>query len=211
MDLFVGLAGFRGKIERYRFDLLEFAVTPTLPKSKVLRGFREAKPRVVFSLRTAPSVLEGGADAEDNVERTIRSADALAARFVVLPSGPRFTPTTRNKTRLVESAQRLAAEGRVVAWEPRGVWEEAELAAWAEEAGVTIVRDLTRDDHVGGDVAYTRLLPFGTGARLTQNGLEKLVERLEPLQEAFVIVASEGAVQARTRLREWLGVEGAEA
>ncbi|HSC89518.1 MAG TPA: hypothetical protein VLC09_19685 [Polyangiaceae bacterium] len=209
MDLYVGLGALRGRIERYRFDLLELPVSPSLPKNKTLRTFREAKPQLAFSLRLAPTFLEAPQLDEQQIARVNSAAEALGARFVVLPTGPRFRPTTSNRKRLIEAASRLAAEGRRVAWEPRGLWEQEELEVWTEAAGAQIVRDLTRDAASSADVEYTRLLPFGSGARVTQHSLERLALALQDKTAAYVVVVGEGVQGARSRLRQLLDV-GAE-
>lgn len=206
MELFVGLAAYRGKIEKYKFDLLELAVSPNLPRQKILRHFRAARPDLKFSLRIPPEVLDAGRVAPELIEKIRAAGEILAARFVVVATGPRFTPTKRNEERLGELVGALAATGARVAWEPRGVWNEAELSKWAARLDVVLVRDLTRDPVAAGEVVYTRLLPFGVGARVTQTALERLAERLEDASEAYVIVQAEGAGRARARLREWLGV-----
>ena len=42
------------------------------------------------------------------------------------------------------------------------------------------------------------------GTRVTQNAVEKLAESLEDKTEAYVVIQGEGALGARTRLRQWL-------
>jgi len=211
MDLYVGLAAFRGRIERYGFELLELPVSASLPKQKTLRGYAEAKPKLRFSLRLPPEVIEGAAGSETLLARAIAASDALKASFIVVSSGPRFRPTTANRARLEAVCAQLVAEGRQVAWEPRGMWSADEVRRWAEDAGALVVRDLTRESAPEGDVVYTRLLPFGVGTRVTQNAVEKLAEALEGKSEAYVVIAGEGAQGARARLRQWLELGASEA
>jgi hypothetical protein len=208
MDLYVGLPSLRGRIERYRFGLLELPVTASLAKNKTLRAFREAKPSLVFSLRLPPEVAEGAGDAQKLLARAVAAADVLGARFVVIATGPRFRPTTANKKRLIELADAVRGEGRRVSWEPRGMWADDELGEWSRAADVLLVRDLARESVGEGDIVYTRLLPFGVGTRVTQHALEKLALALDGKQAAYVVIGGEGAQNAQSRLRQMLAWGG---
>lgn len=207
MQLFVGVHSDRGSIKKFAFDLLEMPVTGSLPKTRVLKEMREARPNLRFSLRLHPDVAQEGASHPD-VERCSLAAEALGADVVVIPTGPRFTPTERHRSALLEVAEKLRADGRHLAWEPRGVWTPLESERISSERGLLLVRDLTRQIAPPGPVVYTRLLPFGFGARVSQNSLEQLAGQLEQVETAFVIVQSEGAKRTRASLREWLGLGG---
>jgi hypothetical protein len=108
---------------------------------------------------------------------------------------------------LKELADRFRTNGRLVAWETRGVFQEEEIAEWAEKADVAVVRDLTRESLITGGSIYTRLLPFGFGAKVTQSGFERLAESLDGADEAYVVVQSEGATGLRKNLRQMFEVE----
>lgn len=208
MDLYVGLAGSRGRIERYSFDLLELQVSPSLPKTKTLRALRAAKPQLVFSLRLQPEIIEGAPTAQGLLEKAMAAAETLDAKFLVVASGPRFRPTTLNRRRLTDVCETLRKGGVQVAWEPRGMWSAHELQQWSDEAGALLVRDLTRESAPSGPIVYTRLLPFGVGTRVTQNAVEKLAEQIAGKTAAYVVIQGEGAHGARARLRQWLELAG---
>ncbi len=205
MQLYVGVNSDRGSIKKFAFELLEMPVTDSLPKIRTLKEMRETRPNLKFSLRLHPDVAQHGATHPD-VERAAAAAEALGADVVVVPTGPRFTPTERHRRMLGEIATRLASDERRVAWEPRGVWAPAEADGIAEGHGMLLVRDLTREEPPRAPVVYTRLLPFGFGARVSQNALEKLAAALETKERAYVVVQSEGAKRTRSALREWLGL-----
>lgn len=207
MDLFVGLPGIQGRIERYHFDLLELTVQPALPRPKTLRAFREARPEMVFSLRLPSEYFEAPAIEEEVLTRLTQAREALGARFIVASTGAQFTPTQRNREKMRSFCQAWQTESCRVAWEPRGVWGDEELFEWTEEMNCLLVRDLTREDAPEGEEVYTRLLPFGLGARVTQNSIERLAERLENYERGYVVIQSDDARKARQRLREWLGIE----
>ncbi len=202
MELFVGQAALQGGIRRYPFELLELLVDSSLPQDKKLAEFREAKPNCVFSLRLPPSVAESGRAGEAALERTLRAVPALGARWCVLTTGPSTTPTQRNREALTRVFERLRAVGPRLAWEPRGVWGVAEAESWAAELGVTLVRDVSRDDPPPGDVVYTRLRALGFGSRVGASAVERLASRLADASEAYVVIEGDGAARAATLLRQ---------
>lgn len=207
MQLFVGQSSGRGSIKRYSLDFLEMPVSSSMPKPRTLREMREARPNLRFALRLHPDVALASAAHED-VARAAAAAEALKADVVVVATGPRFTPTTSNRRNLTELSAALTREGTSVAWEPRGVWVPKEAENWAEEAKMILVRDLTREFAPPGPVIYTRILPFGMGARMSQSGREHLAEQLENAEAAYVVAPAEGAKTTRTELRDWLELEG---
>ncbi len=203
MQLFVGLSSHRGSIKRFGFDLLEMPVSSSLPKVKTLRELRAQRPNLKFSLRVHPDSLQVGADHPD-IAKTAAAADALNAAVIVLATGPRFSPIRRNIETLRKIVAELSAEGREIAWEPRGVWAPEESEKLAAELGVLLVRDLTREAAPAlATTIYTRLLPFGTGARVSQNSIETLAQHLEVADVAYVVVQGDGAKMTRSQLKNW--------
>ncbi len=209
MKLYVGLSALRGSVSRFSFDLLELTVSPTMPRTKALREWREARPDLVFSLRLHPDIAMAVDGSEELLARAERALEVLGDAPVVVATGPTFSPTTRNQERLVRLAERFRTKGRLVAWESRGVFQDEELASWAEVADVAVVRDLTRETPITGGCMYARLLPFGFGAKVTQSGFERLAAAIEGADEAYIVVQSEGARGLRNNLRELFEVENA--
>lgn len=209
MELFVGQAALVGGIRRYPFDLLELLVDSSLAQDKKLAEFRAAKPNCAFSLRLPPAALQPGQEALG--ERAVRAARSLGARFIVVTTGPNTTPTARNRELMSRLFDSLRSDAWRLAWEPRGVWSEAEAERWAAEFGVSLVRDLSRDDAPAGDVVYTRLRALGFGARVGQTAIERVAERVEGASEAYVVIEGEGAQRAATLLRQLSGDGGFDA
>jgi uncharacterized protein YecE (DUF72 family) len=206
MDLYVGASSERGSIKKFDLDVLEMPVTDSMPKSRTLREMRATRPDLKFSLRLHPDVAQAGAMHAD-LARARDAAEALGASVIVVPTGPRFTPTKRYEQQLGDIADKVRIDGIHVAWEPRGVWTPEESEALATAHQMLLVRDLTRLAAPKGPVVYTRLLPLGMGARLGQTSLEQLAAHLQDAKTAFVIVQAEGAKRARTALREWFDLE----
>lgn len=207
MKLHVGQAALQGSIRRYPFDLLELAVEPNLPQPKKLATYPEARPGRVFSLRVAPTSVLPSAEQGALVERARAAGAALGASWCVLTTGPTTTPTARNRTHLGRLFDELGRDAWRLAWEPRGVWAPDEAERWAEELGVVLVRDASREAPPTGDVVYTRLRGLGFGARVGTRALERLAEHLEGATEAFVVIEGQGAQRADKFLRELLGGE----
>lgn len=207
MKLHVGQAALQGGIRRYPFDLLELLVEPNLPQPKKLATWVEANPSRVFSLRLPPELVQPGGQQAELLERIGRAREALAASWAVLTTGPTTTPTARNRGLLADLVEKLRRPDLRLAWEPRGMWAPEEAQAWAEDLGVTLVRDLSRDEAPEGPVIYTRLRALGFGTRVGARAVERLAERLEGADEAYVIMEGQGALRAATLLRELLGGE----
>lgn len=206
MQLLVGLGAHRGGIKRYPFDILELPISPSLPKPKTLKEMRETRPSLTYSLRLHPDVVQGGLSHPD-VERACIARDVLGARVIVVPTGPRFTPTDGNRTGLIALAERLRQDGCDVAWEPRGVFAPREAERWASESGVLLVRDLTREAAFHAGTIYTRLPGLGLSTRVSEDSAELLAGQLEGAELAIVIVGGEGAKLTRQRLRDLLEIE----
>jgi uncharacterized protein YecE (DUF72 family) len=211
MQLHVGQAALRGDIARYarRFDLLELRAEPAkLPRAKVLRDWAKAVPenfvfsvmlpRIVGTLELTPAVSAA-------LEQALSSAEALSAAWLVLQTPASVTPSSRTRRRLAEMLERLPRETRRVAWDPRGIWEDEEADHLAEELGVCLVRDLSRQPAPSGDVAYCRLVALGEASRVRMGAVEQVFESLSEFDEALVVIEGEGAVRAAQVLRQLTG------
>jgi uncharacterized protein YecE (DUF72 family) len=211
MQLHVGQAALRGDIARYaqRFDLLELRAEPgKLPRAKVLREWAKAVPEnFVFSLMLPRIVgtLDAQPALDAALEQALSSADALSAGWLVLQTPASVTPNSRTRRRLAELLERLPRDKRRVAWDPRGIWEEEETEQLAEELGVCLVRDLSRQPPAPGNAAYCRLVALGEATRVRMGAVEQVFENLSDFEEALVVIEGEGAVRAAQTLRQLAG------
>ncbi len=202
----VGQAALIGKLERYAkvFDFLEVRAAPQLPSLSRLRRLRGDAPEgFSFSLVASPKLTELAASEPDAalVEATRAAAGALAARFVLLRTPHSVAPSARSRTRLARLVEALAGAATAVAWEPRGVWTDEDADATATRLGVVLVRDLAEYEPPEGPVLYTRLLALGRNARIGAGIIERVSERIEGAEEAFVIAEGRGAVGLAKQLR----------
>jgi hypothetical protein len=212
-SLFVGTPSLRGDISRYakRFNLLEMSAEPGRhPKRAGLLELRHGvPPDFTFSVvpPQALASLESGDATGGLVERAESVAEALGATWWVLRTPPNVTPSARSLRTLEALVSRLRAHERRIAWEPRGIWRDEEAAGAALSLGVTLVRDLLREDPVSDDpVVYTRIRALGEGAHVGAAGAERIAERLAGAASAYVVIEGSGAVAAQKVLREAFGM-----
>jgi uncharacterized protein YecE (DUF72 family) len=212
-SLFVGTPSLRGDIARYakRFNLLEMSAEPGRhPKRAGLVGLRRAVAReFTFSVvpPSALSSLESGSETDELIRNAEAVAEALGATWWVLRTPPSVTPSARSVRTLEALVTKLKAAERRVAWEPRGIWREEEAARIATSLGVSLVRDLLREDPVSDDpVVYTRIRALGEGARVGSAAAERIAERLSDVAAAYVVVEGAGAVGVQKVLSEAFGL-----
>jgi uncharacterized protein YecE (DUF72 family) len=212
-SLFVGTSSLRGDIARYakRFNLLEMsAEAGRHPKRAGLLDLRRsAGPDFAFSvvLPSALASLESGDETEGLIERAKSVAEALGAAWWVLRTPPNVTPSARSLRTFEAVVNKLEVAKRRIAWEPRGIWRDEEAAGAAASLGVTLVRDLLREDPISDDpVVYTRIRALGEGAHVGAAAAERIAERLAGATSAYVVIEGSGAVGAQKVLREVFGV-----
>ena len=202
----VGQAALVGKLERYAkvFDFLEVRAAPSLPPTSALRRLRGHAPEGFgFALVVPPKLCELTVSEPDAalVEASRVAAGALAARWVTLRTPFSVAPSARSRSRLTRLVEALRGAATGIAWEPRGVWTDEDAEATAEGLGVTLVRDLAEKDAPPGAVVYTRLLALGRNSRIGAGIIERVSERIEDAEEAFVIAEGKGAVGLAKQLR----------
>lgn len=202
----MGQAALTGKLERYAkvFDFLEVRAAPALPSPSRLRKLRgEAPEGFQFSV-VAPAKLVELATSEPDAglrEATRAAAGALGARWIALRTPAAVAPSARSRTRLARLVDAMRDASAGIAWEPRGVWTDEDAEATAAELGVVLVRDLAEYEPPPGPVVYTRLLALGRNARIGAGIIERVAERIEGAEEAFVVAEGRGAVGLAKQLR----------
>ena len=81
------------------------------------------------------------------------------------------------------------------------MWTDEDAEATASALGVVLVRDLAEHEPPAGPIVYTRLLALGRNARIGAGIIERVAERIEDAEEAFVIAEGRGAVGLAKQLR----------
>lgn len=190
----VGLPSLRGDLARYaaQFGLLEVRpVDSSLPRVSKLRGWRrEVPPSFVFSVVLPKIVCDLGVSTASNqaLASSLEVASALEARCIVIATPPSITPTTQNKRRLTALVEQCPRDAVTIAWEPRGVWDTAEAAAFARDIGAHLVVDVTRDPAPRGAILYTRLRGIGESTRTSAGDIERVRAAMQTRREAFVVL-----------------------
>ncbi len=207
MQLFVGRNAHEGDIARYaaRFNMLELRADATnLPRGARLSDWKKRVPAdFAFSivLPKAVGLLESS---EFELGRTLEIADALSANWLLVQTPSSVGPSTRMRERLAKVFAALAHDQRRIAWESRGVWEDAQIEEFAAEHGVHVVRDVSRSEAPLGECVYTRLLALGDGVQIRPNVAEHVAEVLAECEEAIVVIEGHGAEHAAKLLRQEL-------
>lgn len=198
-SVLVGESRFPKDFKRYaqQFSLLELDCEPgNLPgKARLQACAAAAPPGFVFSLVVPARVaaLEAAAD-DDKAWRAAQNiAKMLKAQWWVVKTPASVRPTRRTKEELSALFSRLSDRGQRVAWEPRGVWEQADAADTAAELGVHFVQDIARERPLAKGLLYSRLLALGRGTRIGLAVAEVVAERAQQFEAAFIIVEGQGA------------------
>ena len=207
MQLFVGKNALEGDIARYasRFNLLEVkADASNLPRGARLADWRKRVPaEFAFSI-VLPRAVGQLESSDIELGRSLELAEALSAKWILLQTPSSVGPSARMRDRLSKLFAAVANDTRRVAWESRGVWEDAQIEEFAGEHGVHVVRDVSRTEPPPGECVYTRLLALGDGVQVRASVASHLAEVLADRAEALVVIEGHGAENAAKLLRQEL-------
>jgi uncharacterized protein YecE (DUF72 family) len=207
MQLFVGRNTFEGDIARYasRLNLLEQRADATnLPRGARLADWKKRVPADFAFSVVLPRNVGLFESSSLDLGRSLELAEALSAKWLLLQTPSSVGPSTRMRDRLSNLFKTVAHETRRIAWESRGVWEDAQIEEFAAQHAVHVVRDATRSAPPAGDCVYTRLLALGDGVQVRSSVASHLAGVLADREEAFVVIEGHGAENAAKLLREEL-------
>ncbi len=209
-ELHIGSSSLIGALERYaeRLDLLEVSSEPKfLPPAKRLRKMRESVPAGFHFSLVLPSALSAlpSSGSEALLAPALEAARTLQASWVLLRTLPVVTPERAQPQAPARPRRRHGRWPSHRLGAPRRVDPE-DSEAFAEEIGVALVRDLGQADAPDSPVVYTRLRALGQQSRISQGAIERIAERLEGAEEAYVVVEGRGAPGVARRLRAELGL-----
>jgi len=147
------------------------------PKIATLNSWRVDSPKnFCFILHVRPEISRWLGTAEGDVphepddfppavreawDRTLKRADALAARALLIPTGPNFTPGESHRKFLRAFVDRFGDRtDRALLWEPSGLWTRDQRVDFADELDLAPVYDpfiAEREGHefTHGDVGFT--------------------------------------------------------
>ncbi|MEZ4223887.1 MAG: DUF72 domain-containing protein [Polyangiaceae bacterium] len=212
MMLRVGRPTLIGDFARYtrHFDLLEVRTDAgKVPRPKRLRTLREsAPPGFVFSVVLPTALAQLDLDLAER-DRALAVAEALQTDLLVLSTPASVRPGRRTLERLAAVVDTFA--GHRLVWEPTGLFDQHTAARAARDVGVSLVRDLSREAIGPGDVVYTRVKSLGRGGRVSASVVDRLVDKLDGQDAAYVIIDGNGAIGVARELRTMLGAEEEES
>lgn len=196
-------------------DFAELAPAEPLPKRATLQRWREELPASGLSLALVapPAARRGqrGALRFDDAMRaafewTREAADALGARFVVLPTGGDLTTGQRDRDLLAAWFEAFSArEGRDLVWHPTGLWDFEIARPVAEKLGVLLAFDPLETEPPGGDrLLYARLRAIGARSRFSETLLLDLLDAVQgsDADEAYVAIDSPRSFKEAARLAQ---------
>ena len=195
----VGTAGFVVPRERYlsRLRFVEIDLRAPVPPPKTLVSWRRAAPEGFIFAAVAPESLFGARDwplrdaanTRSELDRFGNQLDALGARLAVLRSPIGVSPGSASFERFRPVLERAKSLAPTLVWEPSGLWDHEEAARVAAEFGAIVAGDPLQDEPAAA-MAYARMRGLGTDQRYTMGRLEALAEKLEDVDEAFVVFES---------------------
>jgi len=203
----IGCCGFPVARDEYfsKYKVVELQSTfyhP--PEEAVLRRWREeAPPDFEFSLRAwqlithdphsptygrlkmeIPPAIEknfGAFKPTEEVfaawERTRVVAEILKARLIIFQTPSSFVPSSGNKRNLEAFFSYIKREGLIMAWEPRGKWDESDVRATCKDLHLLHVVDPFKAPRVHKGRGYFRLHgagPSGHKYKYTEKDLLKV-------------------------------------
>jgi len=109
---------------------------------------------------------------------TVEVAKALAAQIILFQCPASFAPMEENGKNLRAFFSRIDRGSFILAWEPRGAWEEKDIQGICDELDLLHCVDPFKVRPLAGDIRYFRLhgLPgYDLGYRYTDDDLRKLL------------------------------------
>ncbi len=196
-------------------DFAEIAPGEPLPKRATLERWREQIPAEGFAtsfvVPPAARRSDRGALRFDDAMRSAfewarEAADALGARFVVLPTGSELTTGQRDRDLLAAWIEAFALpQGRELVWHPTGLWDWELARPVADKLGCVLAFDPLETDPPAGDrLLYARLKAIGARSRFSETILLDLLDALQgsDADDAFVAIDSPRSFKEAARLAE---------
>ncbi|GAB5547119.1 MAG: hypothetical protein SangKO_068790 [Sandaracinaceae bacterium] len=191
-------------------DFAEIAPIGPTPKAKTLARWRDGVPDDFTLSFVVPHEARGSAqgplrfdaEMEEAVDRAAEAADALGARFAVLPTAGDVTTGQRDRDLLAAWVERWKTRAKAeLVWHPTGLWDEESAPSFARRLGVIWGFDPLEVEALPRlDVAYCRLRAIGTRKSFNETLLLEVVERLLDGPEAWVALESGKSFKEAQRL-----------
>jgi uncharacterized protein YecE (DUF72 family) len=232
MNIRVGTIGFPvNKQKLYpHVDIVELMETHLMvPRPSTGSRWREAAPahvtftvqlpRYLFEVPRPGSPLPGDlsryggfAKSDENLklfDRTVKLADNLGARLLLLITPVAFTPAVANRRALRGFLEATSSDHTRIVWQPSGPWDHESAAAYAEELGAILAVDPLRDVPPKGQSAYFRLGPFAAmSSRVGVYDLERLGEAAAEFEDTTLVFGTPRALDDVRNFKAMLAESG---
>ncbi len=214
----VGCCGWAGKQQDYFRDFPVIEIQQTFykpPRPATMEKWREQAPDdFVFCLKawqvithpaSSPTYRKAKIEVPENRrgeygffrptdvvmqawQKTREAAEILRAAVVVFQCPASFKPTEQNKENLRRFFNAVGSQDFLLGWEPRGQWQDQEIAELCNELGLIHVVDPFDRSPVTGGVVYYRLHGIG-GYRYqyTDEDLKRLRDMIPPGADTYVM------------------------
>lgn len=190
----VGLPELGTDIAKYaaKFDMVELRPTPgATPRPGTLRSWRKAvNPAFTFSVVLPPVVgaLAMNSEMDAALDEALAVATTVEARCIVLATSAEVRPTNAAIEKLKAVVGRLPRPSVILAWEPAGIWERAEVISLCKQLALVPVFDAAQTPLAAGPSVYTRLRSLGAQSQISERSMFSVAEQLAGRREAFVVV-----------------------
>lgn len=209
--LHIGAKELKGDLGAYakRFDLLEVrgvaaADLKQAPSDATLRRWRKAAPPAFeFSVIGGPALgkLKAGEAFDTELAALLHTVKLLSARAIVIATHPDVTPSKLWRDRLAKLVEKLPGDASTLVWEPSGLWEVEDAAAFAKTSGLVVAIDPARDALPAGPVCYARLRASGGTRAFSQTALQKVADAIGERRDAYVVIETTSALKEAKTLR----------
>jgi uncharacterized protein YecE (DUF72 family) len=197
-----------------RLHFAEIILRAPLPRAATLGRWRTALPEGFALALVAPKTSVVSAKGPLRFDESLEAgfawlcaaADALAARFVVIPTPASLTTGQRDRDLLAAYVERLRAHApeRTIVWSPTGLWEPETAQAFAARLGIVCAFDPLESPAPSVPVAYARLEAIGGRQRFGDPILRDLADILDASEagDIYLAIASPQSFQQATRLAQ---------
>lgn len=121
-------------------------------------------------------------------ERTREIAAALEAPVVVFQCPPSFTPTSEHRENMRAFFEQAERGDFIFAWEPRGEWEDDDVAGLCRDLDLIHCVDPFKRHTVTEDAAYFRLHGIdGYYYEYTEGDLDQLLDWCRPFETTYAL------------------------
>ncbi len=136
-------------------------------------------------------------------DRTADLATALEARLVVFQCPASLTPTAEHFDNMRAFFHRARRDSLVFLWEPRGEWEDHDIARLCRGLDLVHCVDPFKRQPVTGGLAYFRLHGIrGYRSQYSDDDLSRLVEWCAGYENAYCLFNNMSMLEDATRLVE---------